>query len=65
MGNKRTEYFRQYREQNREKINAYHKQWAKENPEKVKQYKARYKAKRKGAAQHGTFKEIREGNRKV
>ncbi len=43
MSTDRTEYFRKYREENRERLNSYHCQWEKENPEKVKEYKRRYR----------------------
>lgn len=36
------EYYREYRQKNRERINAYNRQWRKENPEKTKEYQERY-----------------------
>ena len=48
MKKDRKEYFRRYREENRERLNAYHRKWTRENREKVRAYKKRYKAKKKG-----------------
>jgi hypothetical protein len=38
----RSEYFKQYREKNRERINQTRNEWARENPEKVALYQMRY-----------------------
>ena len=39
---KRREYARQYRERNREKINAQNKEWRALHPDRVKEYGRRY-----------------------
>lgn len=49
MKKNRTEYFRRYREENRERLNAYHRQWTRDNPDKVRAYKKKYRDKRRGA----------------
>jgi len=38
----RYEYQKQWRRNNREKVNAYQRQWKKDNPDKVKQYNDSY-----------------------
>lgn len=45
------EYFKQYRNLNREKIRKQHKEWREKNPEKMKLYRERYWAK-KAAERH-------------
>ena len=50
-------YGRDWRRQNRKKINAYHKKWSQENPEKVKQYKQRY-WERKAQKMNDTVKDV-------
>ena len=44
----RRAYRKEYREKNRDRINAYHRQWAKDNPEKIKEHQDRYWQKRAG-----------------
>jgi len=39
---KRREYHRKWREENRERINEYARKWRKKNPDKVKEYNQRY-----------------------
>ncbi|WP_291651333.1 hypothetical protein [Clostridium sp.] len=36
------EYYKNYREKNREKLNAYQREWRKRNKEKIKEYRRRY-----------------------
>ncbi|MCC5910157.1 MAG: hypothetical protein JJT76_06935 [Clostridiaceae bacterium] len=36
------EYYRKYREENKEKLNEYKRQWRAENPEKTREYNQRY-----------------------
>lgn len=38
----RREYFRQYQQENKEKLNEYQREWRAEHPEKVKAYQERY-----------------------
>lgn len=38
----RQEYFKNYRQENKESINAYQRQWRSEHPEKIKHYQERY-----------------------
>jgi hypothetical protein len=38
----RKEYFKAYREENRDKLNEYQRQYRSEHPEKVKEYQERY-----------------------
>ena len=38
----RREYYREYREKNRERINENYRKWTRENPEKTKAIQARY-----------------------
>ena len=38
----RRAYMRQYRDKNRERLNAYSNQWQKDHPDKVKEYKAKH-----------------------
>ena len=38
----RSQYFKEYRERNREKLNKKQRDWAKENPDKVALYRLRY-----------------------
>ena len=42
----RRDYFKSYRETNKDKLNDYQREWRSENPEKVKQYHERYWMKR-------------------
>ncbi|MDS1029170.1 hypothetical protein RDV78_01455 [Bacillota bacterium LX-D] len=44
--NKRKDYLKRYRAENKESINAYQRQWRAEHPEKVKEYNQRYWAKK-------------------
>ena len=39
---KRREYHRKWREENRERINEYARKWREENPDKVKKYNENY-----------------------
>ena len=38
----RQEYFKNYREENRDKLNEYQRKYRSEHPEKVKEYQERY-----------------------
>ncbi|WP_415536030.1 hypothetical protein [Dehalobacter sp. 4CP] len=40
--NDRKDYFKNYREENKEKLNKYQREWRSEHPEKVKEYQERY-----------------------
>lgn len=40
--NDRKEYFRKYKQENKEKLNEYQREWRAEHPEKVKEYQQRY-----------------------
>ncbi|MFE3898751.1 MULTISPECIES: hypothetical protein [unclassified Priestia] len=42
----RSEYFKQYREKNREKLNKRQREWARENPEKIALYRLRHWARK-------------------
>lgn len=44
----RRSYRKEYREKNRDRINAYHREWAKNNPEKIKEHQDRYWQKKAG-----------------
>lgn len=47
------EYFRKYREANREKVNEYQRKWKKQNPEKAKAAQERYWTKKAAEAEEG------------
>lgn len=47
------EYWRKYREQNRDKVNAYQRSWRKNNPDKVKAATERYWSKKAAEAVEG------------
>lgn len=47
------EYWRKYREANKDKINAYQRKWRRENPEKVKAAQGRYWEKKAAEAKKG------------
>lgn len=42
----KAEYFKKYRQEHREQLNAYRREWAKRNPDKVKKYNSDYWNKR-------------------
>ena len=47
------EYWRKYREANKEKVNAYQRKWRKANPDKVKAAQKRYWEKKAAEAAEG------------
>lgn len=44
--NARAEYMRQWRKNNRDRINEYKRKWARENPERVRSYTDKHWAKK-------------------
>jgi len=40
--NDRKEYFKNYRAENKDKLNEYQREWRAEHPEKVQEYQKRY-----------------------
>ena len=47
------EYWRKYRESNKEKVNAYQRKWRRANPDKVKAAQKRYWEKKAAEAAEG------------
>ena len=57
------EYYKQYRETNKERINAYQKQWREEHPDRIAQYQKKYTDANRdkiNARQKERYKEHRE-----